>query len=122
MIPTKGGVNNAPLSITPEGHLVANRIVGHVRQWKMKLHGKIQCGDSPEHLQKVVDLLNFSPTEFKQLQELNSSAVDNGLLTQDEQKSVEEYLGTSAEEFNQKPPEIKIVISRVFEILLKKAA
>jgi hypothetical protein len=101
---------------------VANRIVGHVRQWKMKLHGKIQCGDSPEHLQKVVHLLNFSPTEFKQLQELNSKAVNSGLLTQDEQKSVEEYLGTSAEEFNQKPPEIKIVISRVFEILLKKAA
>ena len=99
-----------------------NRIEIAVVRTKFQIEARIFGGlVTAEKVDNLNRTLNLELDEYVKLHELKSLAVANGRLNMDEGMTVYNYLGEGGpEKFNGQPIEVKMVLTQLFQELLRE--
>lgn len=97
-----------------------NRIQAAIEHIDIRLASQLACGaTSPAHLNELTNKLNIDLTEYFHFQNVKSLAFANGKLSLDEAQLIYNILGKTANDFNNQPLPVKIVVTKTMVELMK---
>jgi len=99
-----------------------NRIAKAIIAQKLNIDSRLDDGlTTPEAMTALDATLNMDIEEHARFQDLKSLAVTDETLTLEEGQLVYSYLGGSPERFNRQPLEVKVTLTELFGMLLKRS-
>jgi len=96
-----------------------NRIAAAIAKKKADIEQRVASGIvTAEKVEETRKKLDMAFDEYVRFQEIKSLAVAEGKLTLEEGQTVYGYLGSTPDDFNKQPVEVKAVLTHLFSELL----